>query len=54
MLYEGIRDMIESNEEAACIFNALPQDVQQTLLESGTGINTVDELINFKSTHTQK
>lgn len=47
MRYEGICDLVESDENAKNYFNSLDGDVQKSLMANGAGVNTLEELKNF-------
>ncbi len=47
MRYDGICDLVESNDEAKKYFHSLSNDVQQSLMAHGAGVNSLEELKNF-------
>ena len=49
MDYENISQLISSNVEATQYFNSLSADMQQKILDRGTGVNTLDKLKEFKN-----
>lgn len=49
MDYENISQLISSNVEATQYFNSLSAEMQQKILDRGTGVNTLDKLKEFKN-----
>ena len=49
MDYENISQLISSNVEATQFFNSLSAEMQQKILDRGTGVNTLDKLKEFKN-----
>lgn len=49
MDYENISQLISSNVEATQYFNSLSAEIQQKILDRGTGVNTLDKLKEFKN-----
>lgn len=47
MRYDGICDLVDSDEEAREYFNNLTNEVQQSLMAHGAGVNTLEEMKNF-------
>ena len=47
MRYNGICDLVESDEQAKEYFHSLSNDIQQSLMANGAGVNTLEELKNF-------
>lgn len=47
MKYEGICDLVASDDEAKKYFHSLSNDVQQSLMAHGAGVNSLEELKNF-------
>ena len=47
MDYENISQLISSNVEATQYFNSLSAEMQQKILDRGTGVNTLDKLKEF-------
>ncbi len=45
---ENISQLISSNVEATQYFNSLSAEMQQKILDRGTGVNTLDKLKEFK------
>ena len=48
MDYENISQLISSNVEATQYFNSLSAEMQQKILDRGTGVNTLDKLKEFE------
>ena len=48
-LKENISQLISSNVEATQYFNSLSAEMQQKILDRGTGVNTLDKLKEFKN-----
>ena len=46
---ENISQLISSNVEATQYFNSLSAEMQQKILDRGTGVNTLDKLKEFKN-----
>ena len=46
---ENISQLISSNVEATQYFNSLSAEIQQKILDRGTGVNTLDKLKEFKN-----
>lgn len=49
MDYENISQLISSSVEATQYFNSLSAEMQQKILDRGTGVNTLDKLKEFKN-----
>lgn len=49
MYCENISQLISSNVEATQYFNSLSAEMQQKILDCGTGVNTLDKLKEFKN-----
>ena len=49
MDYENISQLISSNVEATQYFISLSAEMQQKILDRGTGVNTLDKLKEFKN-----
>ena len=47
MRYDGICDLIESDEHAKNYFHSLDSDMQKSLMAHGAGVNTLEELKRF-------
>lgn len=47
MRYDGICDLVESDDEAKKYFHSLSNDIQQSLMAHGAGVNTLEELKVF-------
>ena len=46
---QKINELILSNVEATQYFNSLSAEMQQKILDRGTGVNTLDKLKEFKN-----
>lgn len=45
--YDGVCDLIESDENACSYFNSLDSEVQKSLMARGAGVNTLEEMKHF-------
>lgn len=49
MEYENISRLISYDAEAKRYFDSLSAELQQKIIDRGSGVNTLDKLKNFKS-----
>ncbi|MCI8403840.1 MAG: hypothetical protein HFE49_02955 [Clostridia bacterium] len=49
MEYENISQLISYDSEAMHYFNSLPAQLQQQILDRGSGVNTIDKLKSFQA-----
>lgn len=49
MEYENISRLISYDAEAKRYFDSLPAELQQKIIDRGSGVNTLDKLKNFKT-----
>lgn len=48
MEYENISQLISYNEEAKRYFDSLDAEMQQKIIDRGSGVNTLDKLKTFQ------
>ena len=48
MDYENISQLISDDKEAMHYFNSLSAEMQQKILDRGTGVNSLEQLKNFQ------